>query len=354
MNGRPTRTIAVATLRDFMERLLVAAGASAENARDCAGVFLEADLRGITLQGLDHMSSMLRSLRNGKIVGAARPAIVRETAATVLVDGNRGPGQVAGMFACDLAVKKARQAGASAVAVRNSSDAFMVGYYVDRIARAGMIGFIFSDAPPLVRPHGGVERILGTNPLAVGIPTGGPNPMVFDMATSARSASRVRQAAYHGEDIPEAEGVDSKGRFAVKAVDVRAGAIGPLAGAKGFGLGMIVALFSGPLTGSACGTALKPWFDPKPGHLPGKGHLFIALDPAAFGDAQDFRMNVGAYLDRLRHSRKAPGASEIRVPGVRAGQTRERSLREGRVTLYEAIWDNIKKVAHDLNVTVPA
>lgn len=354
MNGRPTRTIAVATLRDFMERLLVAAGASAENARDCAGVFLEADLRGITLQGLDHMSSMLRSLRNGKMAGAARPVIACETAATVLIDGNRGPGQVAAILACDLAVKKARKAGTCAVAIRNSSDGFMVGYYVDRIAREGMIGFIFSDAPPLVRPHGGVERILGTNPLAIGIPTGGANPMVFDMATSARSASRVRQAAYHNEDIPGAEGVDSKGRFSVKATEVRDGAIGPLGGAKGFGLGMIVALFSGPLTGSACGKALNPWFDPAPGHLPGKGHLVIAINPAAFGDEQDFRMNVGAYLDKVRHSRKAPGVHEIRIPGVRAGMTCEQSLREGRVTLYEAIWDNIKKVAHDLNVTVPA
>ena len=190
-------------------------------------------------------------------------------------------------------------------------------------------------------------------PIAIGIPTAA-HPMVFDMATSARSASRVRQAAYHDEDIPQADGVDAKGRPAVKAVDVRAGAIGPLAGSKGFGLGLIVALLSGPLTGSATGKTLNPWFDPAPGHLPGKGHLVIAVDPRAFGEEGTFRRSAGAYLDRISRSRKAPGVSEIRIPGVRAGVERERSLREGRVTMYEAVWDNIKPLARELNVTVPA
>jgi L-2-hydroxycarboxylate dehydrogenase (NAD+) len=352
METRPTRLVDVDVLRNLMERLLVAAGCGPETAATAANVFLEADLRGVGLQGLDHMPSMIRGLRKGTINPNGRPRIVKEGEAFVLVDGDRGPGQAAAIFAVDLAVRKAAQAGCCAAGIVNSSDIFMLGYYGERIARAGLIGLGFSDAAPLVRPFGGIDRVLGTNPLVIAIPAAGDHPVLLDMATSAQSASRVRQAAYHDEDIPEANGVGPDGRPTVRASEVRAGAIGPLAGHKGFGLALCVGLLSGPLVGAATGQALRGWQSDGPGPAARKGHLFLAIDPAAFGDAAAFRSAVSAYVAEVKGSRKAAGIAEIRIPGERTFAARERSLREG-VTIYEAVWKNTAELASELGVPMP-
>ncbi len=351
MKERPTRIVDVEVLRDLMERLLIAAGCGPEVADVAANAFLEADLRGIGLQGLDHIPTTIRGLRNGRIKRDSKPQIIKEGPAYALVDGNNGVGQVAAVFAADLAVRKAGKAGCCAVGVVNSSDIFMVGYYVERIARAGLIGFVFSDAPPLVHPFGGVERVLGTNPLAIAIPTA-DQPIVFDMATSAMSASRIRQAAYHGETVPEGIGLGSDGRETQDAAEIRKGAIGPLAGHKGFGLGLCVGLLSGPLVGASVGKNLAQWLEDAPGAAGSKGHFFVAVDPAAFGDTMAFRRVASAYVTEIKTSRKAPGVTEIRIPGERSLAQRERSLRDG-VAIYEVVWERTAELAKDLGVQMP-
>lgn len=347
---RETITVGVDTLREYMVGLLAAAGCDGENARQAAEGFLEADLRGVGLQGLDHMTTLLEALRDGRVDPAGRPRIADERAATALVDGGRGPGQAAGCFAADLAVRKAREAGCCTVAVTNSFDLFMVGWYAERIARAGMVGLVFSDAPPLVRTHGGAERALGTNPLAIAVPRDGEAPLVLDLATSALSASRVRQAAYHGEAVPDAEGVDAGGRPSDDAAAVRAGAIGPLAGHKGFGLALCVALLAGPLTGSDTGRALRAVAGAPP---PRKGHLLIAIDPAAFGDPGAFRRAAGDFLREIAASRRLPGVDAIRIPGERSHRAREAALASGEVSVLAAVWEKMAGVAADLGVTPP-
>lgn len=355
MDARPTRTVEIPVLRDLMERLLRACGCDASNAATAAGVFLEADMRGVMFQGLDHMYSMIRDLRAGKIDPTGKPKLARQGAAFALIDGNRGPGQVASIMAADLAVAKARSAGAAAVGVTRSSDLFMIGYYAGRMADAGCVGLAFSDAVPNVRPEGGVERMLGTNPMAIAVPTAEGRPFILDLATCAQSASRVRHAAYHGEDLPDALALGVDGRPLVKAKDIRErGAIGPLGGGKGFGLGLFVAFLAGPLTGSATGSGLKEWYDTTTSDAGDKGHFFIAVDPAAFGDPQAIRAAACRYIAEIKASRKAPGVSEIRVSGERVAAERERSAKLGHVMMYEAIWRNTAKIAAELGVAMPA
>jgi L-2-hydroxycarboxylate dehydrogenase (NAD+) len=325
MTERPTRIVKHEVLRDLMERLLGAAGCTEVNAREAAEVFLEADLRGIGLQGLDHLFTMIEDLDHGAIDGAGRPEIVKEGAATAVVDGNRGPGQPGGVFATDLAI---------------------------RMARAGVVGLVFSAAASLVHPHGGVERKLGTNPLAVAVPTAGEDPFLFDMATSTLSASRIRQAAYHGEHVPAGSGVDAEGRSTTEAAGIESGAIAPLAGHKGFGLGLCVALLSGPLVGGELGAALDGWLV-EGGPKGRRGHLFMAIDPASFGDAGLFRQAASAYLDEVRASRTAPGVEAVRIPGERTHARRARSLSDG-IEMLEATWNIAAEHAARLGIEMPA
>ena len=148
-------------------------------------------------------------LKRGLIDGSAVPTIARETASSVLIDGHRGIGQLAALLAVDLLTRKARETGTATVAIGNSTDIFRIGAFAMRLAKAGLIAFVTTSGPPLVHP--GRERLLSTNPLAIGIPRRG-DPFVLDMATSALASSRARQAAYYGEEVPPGSGLDSTGK----------------------------------------------------------------------------------------------------------------------------------------------
>ena len=346
-----TIVVCVEDLRAFMIALLMGAGASAESAADAADVHVDADLRGVGVQGFDYLPYTLKSLERGLIDGAARPEIVRESAATALIDGRRGFGQSAAIAGADLAVRLASASGTATVAIRNSTDIFMLAFYAERIARAGKVGMVFTSGPPLVHPPGGMEKLLSTNPLAMAFPRAGGEPFVFDMATSALASWRVRQAAYDGTPLPEGSGIGPDGRPTTDAAAVRLGAISPLAGHKGFGLALCIGLLSGPLTGSGVGPELAGW-QGQSGETRSQGHLILAIDPAAFGDAATFRDRTDWYLDVIRKSRSAPGSEGIRIPGERAARARRRSRREG-VRILSASWHNVEPFARRYGVAPP-
>ncbi len=338
-------------LHRFMVDLMVAGGASEKAATVAADVHLDADLRGVGPQGFDYLPYTLKSLERGIIDGHAEPEVVRDDGATVLIDGRRGMGQPAGVLAADLAIAKARDLGSATVAIRNATDIYMIGYYAERMARAGVIGMVMTSGPPLVHPHGGMQKLLSTNPIAFGIPRVAEDPLVFDMATSAVASSRVRQAAYSGTPLPPGSGLGPDGRPTTDARAIQAGAISPLGGHKGFGLGLVVALLCGPLTGSGVGLELAGW--QAEGETRTQGHLFWATDPAAFVDAAEFRQRTEDYLDLLRNSPRAPGFDAIRMPGERAAATRRRQ-RESGVAVLAKSWDNVRPYAERFGVTPPA
>jgi LDH2 family malate/lactate/ureidoglycolate dehydrogenase len=352
MKERKSISVKADVLRDCIVRVLRAGGCDEEVAKIAAEVFLEADMRGVGFQGIDHMHTLINGIRSGHIDPKGLPRVVKDSAAYALIDGNRGLGQPAALLAADIAIAKARKAGVCCVGITNSSDIFMIGFYVERIARAGLVGFAFTGAPPSVHPYGGVERILGTNPFAIAFPTAGENPVLIDMATSAVSNSYLRQAAYYDEAIPDQVAVDARGKPTNSAHVVRqGGAIAPLAGYKGFAMSLAVALLAGPLVGADTGKAMNGWRSENKGPQGNYGHFLLAIDPSCFGDPRDFRSSTSAFLDEIKSSKKAAGVGEIRIPGSRSFQTRERSLREG-VRIYDAVWDKFALLAESLGVQV--
>jgi LDH2 family malate/lactate/ureidoglycolate dehydrogenase len=337
-------------LHRFMVDLMVAAGASRRNAECAADVHLDADLKGIGVQGLDYLPYTLDSLERGLIDGQAEPAVVSRHPASAVIDGQRGLGQTAAIAAVKLAAELAGEAGSATVAVRNSTDIFMIGHYAELLARAGKIGIVVTSGPPLVHPHGGTERLLSTNPIAFGFPRAGEDPFVFDMATSAIASSRVRQAIYEGMPLPEGSGRGPDGHVTTDAALVRAGAISPLAGHKGFGLALSIGLLCGPLTGSGIGPELAGWQASGETHT--QGHLFIAIDPAAFGAPEQISAKAEWYLDVIKNSPKAPDLDGIRIPGERAAEVRRQQLNSG-VKVLAATWRKVGPFAERLGVAMP-
>jgi LDH2 family malate/lactate/ureidoglycolate dehydrogenase len=345
--------VPVPVLQDLLEHLLIAAGCSPANARITAEGFLDADIRGLALQGLDHIWTTLGDLRMGRMNGGAEPRVVRETAATALVDGDAGPGQVGGRFAVEVAIRKTRESGACVVGLQGAGDVFRLGGYAERIAAEGLVGLAMTNSiPPRVHPFGGIDPMLGTNPLCVAIPTGG-EPILLDMATSASAVGHIRLAGYHGTPIPPGIAIGLDGMPTTDAAKALGGAISPLGGGpKGYGLGLCVALLAGPLVGGLLGRALNDTLQGDHQGSAHRGHLFVAIDPGAFGDPATFRRAVDAYVAEIRSSRRAPGTEAILMPGEREAAERKRALAAG-VRVYESVWKNTAKIAAELGVAMP-
>lgn len=346
-----TVVIDAPALKNFMVDLMVAAGVTKETAECAAEVHLDADLKGTGVQGFDYLPYTLKSLERGLIDGQAKPEIVSRRAASALIDGHGGLGQAAAILAADLAAELADGAGSATVAIRNSTDIFMIGHYAERIARHGKVGIVVTSGPPLVHPHGGIEKLLSTNPIAFGFPRKGEDPFVFDMATSAIASSRVRQAAYEKAEVPEGSGRGADGLPTTDASAIRnGGAISPLAGHKGFGLALSIGLLCGPLTGSGIGPELAGWQATGETHT--QGHLLIAIDPAAFGDPETFVARNEWYFDVLRNSAKAPDLDGIRIPGERAAEKRREQRAAGAEVLVESFM-NVKPFAEKYGIAIP-
>jgi LDH2 family malate/lactate/ureidoglycolate dehydrogenase len=347
-----TVRIDVDQLRSLLERIFVAGGCDDENARITADGVVEADLRGHHIQGTDHIYSILAELKAGRINGRARPRVARETTATAQVDGNGATGHVGAMFAVDLAIRKAKAAGVAGVALVGAGDIFMLGRYVEQIARAGLAGMTFTNSVPMrVHPEGGIDPLIGTNPIGFGFPVADAEPVVIDFATSALAVGYIRLASYDDSPIPEGVALDKEGHQTTRARDALAGSLAPLAGHKGFGLGLAGAFLSGPIIGALIGEPLLA-ASKIAGEAPRRGHLFIAIDPGAFGDSVTCLALIHRHLDQIKSSRKAPGVTEIRIPGERSLRRRRESLVSG-IELPKRVWEHTLEIARELGVDAP-
>jgi L-2-hydroxycarboxylate dehydrogenase (NAD+) len=376
--GSPnTRDVKITLVREIIQRLLRGINFDAAAATDLAESFLEPELRGHARQGFDHLLYYFIPLVTaGRIDPQAKPSISREGPAYALLNAGRGAGHFAVNRAVDIAVAKARVAGCCTVGVNNAFEVFMVGLYAERAAREGLVGIFFTDSTAIVHPTGGAERVIGANVFAVAVPTAGPDPMLMDLSVlNGAGPSAVAEIARRGGLLPEGIAVDAEGRPTLDPAQVlMGGAMSPFGGHRGYALALSIALLSASLVGGAVGRGLyshvpstqfqgdgnRPadWVDHMDedrygpdGH---KGHLFIAIDPAAFGELDDFYQSVSAYINDIKSSQKAPGVSEILIPGERSFAARRDSLARGTIPIDEEAWLAAKQVAAKLGVEMPA
>lgn len=350
----PSKRIKIEDLRRLMERILTGFGVKPEAAGTVAEPFFEADLRGLYIQGLHHlMHSMVRNLRHKKLRPGGMPRVVKEGAAFAIVDGDLVPGPLSGRFAADIAIKKAREAGSAAVGVVRSTDMYMIGHYAERMARAGVIGIVFVDAPPMIPPVGGMAEIIGTNPMAIGIPTAGDDPFVLDISSASFSYWRIRDLAHYGKKLPPGIALGPDGRPTVDAAEAVKGFLLPFGGHKGYGIALMGAFLAGNLLGCDVGEAMRSWRYEKPTPTGNQGHLFLAVDPGAFGDPDAFRKAASVYLGEVKGSKRASGSSEVRIPGEGSLKTRAQSLRDGAVSVDAMVWERAAKLADELGFAMP-
>jgi LDH2 family malate/lactate/ureidoglycolate dehydrogenase len=305
--------LSVAGAREHAERALRGIGYDGEEAQIVADHVLDAALCGYEYSGL---AKILNIPEHRRFKQPRRPmSIIRETEVSVLFDGGNNVGMLAMYHVARAAVAKSEARGFALVGVTNSWMSGRSAYYVEMIAKADLVGIHTASSSRAVAPFGGTRPILGTNPIAVGLPSSG-GPVVLDMGTSAFMGTELAFRERLGQLLPESVAIDSEGRPTRDPTAARLGALLPFGGYKGYGLGFIVQAL-----GVLAGSGMDPDQD--------DGYLFVVFKPDLLVPLDDFKREVGGLIDRIKSVPRQPGTDEIRIPGERAFRSRERLRREG-------------------------
>lgn len=332
--------------------LLAACGAPAEDAATAAAAVVQADLDGVDTHGMGRLPNYILRLRRGVMKAAPQMSFVRRMGATALLDADNGMGQVAAARAMREAVRLAGELGIGMVAVRGSGHFGATSYYTGIAIEAGMIGLALSNSPAGMAPYGGRAAFLGTNPIGLGVPVAGGDPIILDMATSAIARGHILKANRNGAPIPPDVAVDEAGAPTTDAAAALRGALLPLAGAKGFGLALAVEVLCALLAGAAASPEIPSYFDnfERPSNV---GHLLAAINIAAFGDPDEFAARASGLVDGLHQVPPAVGHSGVRFPGERRAALRRERLAQG-VPLAPATVSQLTALADELGVAAPA
>jgi ureidoglycolate dehydrogenase (NAD+) len=305
---------AAADLRTFCARALEQAGAKPGDAAIVADSLIAADLRGVHSHGCLRIGVYVDRLRAGSINPNAELDVVRDSGAVAVADAQAGLGIAMAVRAMDLAINRAKSFGIAAVGVRNSNHCGMLAYLAQRALRVGAIGITMSNADAQVAPWGARTKFLGTNPLAVAIPTGTEPPVVLDLATSVVAHARVKGAADRGERIPPDWALDSNGHPTTDPAEALLGALLPFGGHKGSGISILIDLMAGLLTGGRSGPDIVPLYQ-RLDQAQGVGHLFIVMSVDAFGPLEAFQERVDEVIRRIRALPPAANAARAFLPG---------------------------------------
>jgi LDH2 family malate/lactate/ureidoglycolate dehydrogenase len=339
-------------LRDFVGRAFTSLGVPEADCETMARLMVEADLLGHDTHGVFRLRQYVARLKGGGCNPAAQPRILRETAATALIDGDNGLGHLTMQMACDLAMSKARSSGIGWVGVRGGNHARPAALYVRPQAAAGMIGICAAvGSANYVAPFGGSDLLLGTNPIAIATP-GGAEPFVLDMATTTAAMGRIKTLAQRGQPMPEGWMVGRDGQPLTDPARRDEGFLLPIGGAKGYGLAMAIGLLAGTLNGAAFGADVVD-FTADTTSPTNTGQFVAAIDIAAFGDPEAFVASAQAIFARMRASDPLPGFEPVRIPGE--GRDAARARREATgIDLHPTLIADLGLLAKDLSIPLLA
>ena len=316
-DGPDTVRMTVAEARALGESALQRIGYPADEAAIITDQLVDNALCGYRFASLPRILAIAEDDKTGKPRTPVR--IERETPASALVDGGNKVGYIAAYRGAEIAIAKAKATGVAVVGVYNSYYSGRNAYYVELIARAGLVAIHTASAKPHVLPPGGRKPALGTNPFCIGFPSAN-GPIIYDIGTASVMWGEVLLMARLGEQLPEGVGFDADGNPTRDARAVQHGGVAAFGGHKGYGLS-----FSIQALGLLAGAALTQ------GDVQDYGFLFIAIDPDILLPPGDFPARMAELIARIKATPRQPGVDEIRIPSERAFREREQRRIEGIV-----------------------
>jgi L-2-hydroxycarboxylate dehydrogenase (NAD+) len=313
-----------------------------EEASIVAEVTLDADLKGFSSHGLGRFAQYVKGLEIGNIKPKSEIVVEKDYPATALINGNHGFGHVITYRAMEMAIKKAKETGIGMVGIHNSNHFGVAGYYSDMAIMEDLIGIVIANTEPAVAPIGGKEPILGTNPLAIGIPSGSHYVSV-DMATSASARGKLLEAKRRGEMIPENVALDENGRPTIDPCEALKGSILPFGAHKGYALAFMIEIMAGPLVNASYGKAVTGTANPEVKCT--KGDLVAAIDPSKFVDMDDFKNDVDNFIAEVKST------PNVFIPGDMEVRNVKRHQKEG-IPLDDNLVKQLREITADLGMDV--
>jgi LDH2 family malate/lactate/ureidoglycolate dehydrogenase len=335
-------------LLEFAAAIYAKAGMPPADARLAADTLVQADLWGHQSHGVMRLPWYVARLKSGVAKPVAEPEYVVDAGAVVVIDGHDGMGQILTARAAKDVIRRAKQHGIGAVALRNSNHFGTAMYYTLMAPPEGCIMFMSTNASPAMAPWGGREKLVGNNPWSWAAPAGRHAPMVLDIANTAVARGKIYLARQRGEPIPPGWAIDAEGTPTTDPEAALAGIIQPMAGHKGYAISVIMDMLSGVLTGSSFGPGVAGPYQPD--KRSGAGHLLIALDITPFQPLGDFGRRMEAMIAGLKSARRAPGTEEIFYPGEIEARNDARNRADGLALPADTLAD-LDKLAREMGVT---
>jgi len=340
-------TIAASRLEVLATRIFAALGVPDGDAAWVGRLLVRANLRGHDSHGVIRIPQYVGSIRKGETNPRPALRVLAETPTTAIVDGDLGLGQVVARRAVEVALEKAARLGLAAVGTRRSNHIGRLADYAELAAERGFVGLVWTNAPTAhsVVPHGGLDRRLSTNPLAVAVPgPGGSVAISVDMATSIVAEGKVRVKRNRKEPLPTGWAIDPAGRPVTDSEAFygppRAGLL-PAGGHKGTALGLIVEVLGGILSGEgAIGDRTGPVHN---------GTFLLLIEVARFLPLVDFTGQVSDLVQWVKSATPTPGVTEVLVPGEPEARSEARRRADG-VPVEAVTWRQIEEIAAELGV----
>ncbi len=340
-------------LLSFCKTLLATGGMPTDDAELVGDLLVKGELRGYAGHGVIRVTQYLEFIKNGIYKLNEKPAVEREGKITAVVDGKHYIGQVAARFAMGLAIKKAQEHGAGIVCLRRAGHTGRLADYMEMATDHGMIGFgAACVGSPVTTLYGGMKPIIGTNPMAFGIPARRGRYIILDFATASMSMGEIQNRVRRKQTIPPGVMLDGQGNPTSDFKSFRGpprGVFLPFGDHKGSGIALITEILAGILSGNGMG---QTWWN-KGGH--GVNGLFLqTFAVEEFQPLETFYDQVDELIALIKSTPCAPGFSEILLPGE-SGRRREATNRRVGVEIDDATWTGLADLAAELKVkNVPA
>jgi LDH2 family malate/lactate/ureidoglycolate dehydrogenase len=341
------RRVSAVNLTRVIGAIFEKCGMSPADAALLTESLIHADLRGVHSHGVLRIPDYVKKLTRDGANPRGRPKVKSDRGAALVIDGDNAMGQIAGAFAMQKAIARAAEIGVAFAAVGGSNHCGAMDWYTLMAIERDMIGIAGTNAIPTMAPWGGLDRIVGINPLSIAMPAERSEPFMLDFAFGATAHGKIRVYHQKGSALPEGWAFDADGKPTTDAAAALVGLIQPIGQHKGVALGMAVGMLSTLLSGAGYGTESGTMESgARVGH---DGHFFAAIDIAAFQDPAEFKRRVDTIIDHVHNSRRMPGVERLFVPGEIEFEIEAAHRRDG-ILLSGPTVDDIAAAAKSLDV----
>jgi L-2-hydroxycarboxylate dehydrogenase (NAD+) len=326
--------ININALKLLLQRILIKKGLSKGQAKIIADEYWESEINGKKTHGIVKFLKELQYLKDRK----GSPKIILDKGPILLIDANGEIGQLAANFCIKLLIKRTKQYGLTMIGIKNMQRYGALSFWVSKIAQADLIGIMTNSCEPAATAFGGISPVLGTNPIAIGIPTSNDS-IILDMATSKMSMSTLLYSAFYNKPLPEKTFLDIAGEYTTDPSKIKA--VENFGEYKGYGLSLILQILSGSLITAKMGHEIHSMYD--------IGYYFQAIDPSIFQNIKSFKRQNDQLIKEIKTSKRKSNVKKIFIPGEKSRGIKKQVLKNEFITIPAKIFSLLEKQKNEKN-----